>query len=381
MTLHGVLDDREAEPRAARAARTRLVGAVEALEDPLLVALGDSDAAIGHGDLDDVVDGLDTHPDVRSLRRVRHGVGDQVAHRFAEHLGVAAHIQSPISAADDLDAGRARLDRVSFGRRRDDLVDGDLALVGELVGGLQPGEVHDARSELREAGRFGTEARSEVAHLVGVVRGRLDRFGEQADRAHRRLQLVARVRDEVAPHLLHALPLGDVAQHEQRQSRRDARRTDDHEARLGRRRAPAEPQRRRRGRLGRAHPAGHRTQVVGGQDVPLREVEGHGRGGRREHGRGRVDHDGRVVHAVQHLADPIGNRGRRLGERTIPCAQREDDHRRDGAPDDRPQKQGEQRELRRIHGSRVEGDRVPARPGCVLTSERPVTIHSRGTVR
>ena len=46
----------EAEAGAAGAARARLVGAVEPLEHALLVALGDADAAIGDGDLDDAVD-------------------------------------------------------------------------------------------------------------------------------------------------------------------------------------------------------------------------------------------------------------------------------------------------------------------------------------
>ena len=117
----------------------------------------------------------------------------------------------------------------------DDLVDGDVALVGELVGSLQPREVHDARREQREAGGLGRQARGEVAHLVGVVGRRLDRLGEQADRADRRLQLVTRVRDEVAPHLLDALALGDVAQHEQRQPRRDAGGAHDDQPRLRRR--------------------------------------------------------------------------------------------------------------------------------------------------
>ena len=140
-----------------------------------------------------------------------------------EHLRVAAHVQTAVAAAHDLDAGGSGLDRVRLDGRGDDLVDGDLALVGELVRGLQAREVHDARGELREARGLGGEATGEVAHLIGVVGGGFDRLGEQADRADRRLQLVTRVGHEVAAHLLDPLALGDVAQHEQREPRRDAR--------------------------------------------------------------------------------------------------------------------------------------------------------------
>ena len=159
VALHRVLDDRETETGAARASRASLVGAVEALEDALLVALGDPDAAVGDRDLHDAVDDLDAHADVRALRRVGDRVREQVADGLAEHLGIAAHVQAALAAADDLDAGRARLDGMRLDRGRHDLVDGDLALVGELVGRLQPREVHDARGEQRETGRLGGEAR------------------------------------------------------------------------------------------------------------------------------------------------------------------------------------------------------------------------------
>ena len=106
----------------------------------------------------------------------------------------------------------------------------------------------------------------EDPHLRRVVGGGLDRLGEQAHRAHRRLQLVARVGDEVAPHLLDALALGDVAQDEQREARRDPRRADDHESRLGRRGAAAQAQRRRGGATPSARArAGDGAQLVGGQ--------------------------------------------------------------------------------------------------------------------
>src|SRR5437879_5534590 len=49
-----VLDDRETEARAARGTGAGRVDAVEALEDALLVLVGDADALVGDGDLDEV---------------------------------------------------------------------------------------------------------------------------------------------------------------------------------------------------------------------------------------------------------------------------------------------------------------------------------------
>ena len=47
---HGVLDDRQPQPRAALLARTALVDAVEALEDVRQMLLPDADALVGADD-------------------------------------------------------------------------------------------------------------------------------------------------------------------------------------------------------------------------------------------------------------------------------------------------------------------------------------------
>lgn len=54
VVLHDVLDDAEAEARAARRPGSGLVDAEEALEDAVEILLGDPDALIGDRDLDDV---------------------------------------------------------------------------------------------------------------------------------------------------------------------------------------------------------------------------------------------------------------------------------------------------------------------------------------
>ncbi len=254
-------------------------------------------------------------PDARALGRVRDRVGDEVADRLAEHLRVAAHVQSARRRRATIShTRRLGLDRVRVDRRRDDLVDRHVAVLGELVGGLQPREVHDARGEHGEPGRLGIEPRREVAHLVGVVGGGLDGLGEQADGADRGLQLVTRVGDEVAAHLLDALALGDVAQHEERQARRDAGRAHRDEARLGGRSAAAQAQRRRTA-ADRSRAPGARAPRSSseGSTTPLAEAERtRGRRG-GEDGGGGVDDDGRVVHPVQHFAHALGDRDRRLG--------------------------------------------------------------------
>ena len=112
MALHRVLDDRESEAGSAGSPRSRLVGTVEALEDPLLIALGDADAMVAHGDLDDTVDELDPDSDAGPLRRIGDRVREKIPHGFAQHLSITAHVEGARAASNDLHAGGARLDRV-----------------------------------------------------------------------------------------------------------------------------------------------------------------------------------------------------------------------------------------------------------------------------
>src|SRR5262245_39862863 len=77
---HHVLDDGQPETGAAGGAGPRRVDPVEALEDPLQVALGDADALVGHAQLGVAVRGLlgaDDYPG--PLGAVRHRVLQQVA--------------------------------------------------------------------------------------------------------------------------------------------------------------------------------------------------------------------------------------------------------------------------------------------------------------
>src|SRR5262245_30658649 len=81
MELDDVLHDREPEAGAAFLARARLVHAIEALEDPLLILLGDTGAGITH-----------LAPDVSGSLAERNGhvttlgVLDRVVEQIGEHL-------------------------------------------------------------------------------------------------------------------------------------------------------------------------------------------------------------------------------------------------------------------------------------------------------
>ena len=80
-------------PGAAGATRPRLVGAVEALEHAVLVALGDADAAVGDGDLDDAVDELHPDADARPLGEYAIALAMRLPTASLEHLRVAAHVE------------------------------------------------------------------------------------------------------------------------------------------------------------------------------------------------------------------------------------------------------------------------------------------------
>jgi hypothetical protein len=95
---------------------------------------------------------------------------------------VTAHVRVPLAPAGDGDGGRVCGDRLRLDGGGDDLVDGHVAQFRQIVGGLQPRQVHDARRELAEPRRLGAEATGEMTHLIGIVGGRLDRLREQAHR-------------------------------------------------------------------------------------------------------------------------------------------------------------------------------------------------------
>ena len=91
---------------------------------------------------------------------------------------------------------------------------------------LQAGQLDDLLHELGQPVALGEHPAGEALHRLGVVGGVGDRLGEQPDRAHRGLELVAHVGHEVAAHGLDALLAGavlDQREHQPRTEGRDAR--------------------------------------------------------------------------------------------------------------------------------------------------------------
>src|SRR5687768_5172305 len=76
--LEGVLDDRKPQPRAAARARAALVDAVKTLGQARDVIGRHADAGVGYGEARASAGLLPAHADAPALRRVLHGVGDQV---------------------------------------------------------------------------------------------------------------------------------------------------------------------------------------------------------------------------------------------------------------------------------------------------------------
>ena len=142
--------------------------------------------------------------------RVGDRVDEQVAQRGEQLPLVAVDEALARIARDELDvlAGRLRAHLVDGAPH--EVVDVDHLGAGERVVALQPGQVDDVLHEMAEPRGLHLHALGEVAHLVGVVAGGEHGLGQQRQRAHRGLELVAHVRHEVAPDDVDAALLGEV---------------------------------------------------------------------------------------------------------------------------------------------------------------------------
>ena len=89
MRLRDLADDREPEPAPASRPRARLVGAPEAVEDPLPMLGGDAGAVVGDGEPRPAVELAVREADARALGRDADGVVEQVRDRPLEHVPVA----------------------------------------------------------------------------------------------------------------------------------------------------------------------------------------------------------------------------------------------------------------------------------------------------
>src|SRR5690606_8517454 len=145
--LQRVLDDREAEPRAARRARTAGIDSIEALGDPRDLILGDADAGILHRELRPLAARTPRDVDPSGRRRETHRVVDQIVEdrvelRFAakqREVGLEMKLKSA-----SLGAPRELLDDPSEQRRNVD----ELLRRGRL-GRLEPRELDQILEDLR----------------------------------------------------------------------------------------------------------------------------------------------------------------------------------------------------------------------------------------
>ena len=122
-----VLDDGQAEPRAAVRPAAAVVDAVEAFEDAVGVGGGDADAGVGDGDLDVVVlavrPGVGGDDDPGARVGVDDGVLDQVADGGAELAGVAEHLGAVGAGEGQRDPALLGVDPAAVDRVVQHLVD------------------------------------------------------------------------------------------------------------------------------------------------------------------------------------------------------------------------------------------------------------------
>ena len=195
---HHVLDDGQPEAGAAGRARARRIDPVEAFEDPLQVPLGDADALVGHAQLGVAFGGpLGADDHAGPLRAVGDRVLQQVAQRGDQQVLVAEDGQAAAAERGERDAARVRLHPAAVEGLGDYRVQVYRARVGHGFDGLDPGQRDEVLDQVGQPLRLLPHLAREPAHRLGVVGGVLDRLGQQRQRAHRRLELVAGVGDEV----------------------------------------------------------------------------------------------------------------------------------------------------------------------------------------
>lgn len=225
-----VFDDREPQARAAGGTGASGVDAIEALEHALPVLLGDADALVGDGDLDVVPAGRG-HPAggyayAGACRAVVHGVLDKVSEGGGQLAPVPPDVQVGGAACGHGDLFGAGLVPAAVDGLGDQFVHADRFGVLKGIVVLDPGEVDQFLHEVGEPRGLDLHTAGEALDRLRVVRGVHDGLGQEEERADGCLQLVAHVRDEVAPYRFDTAGLGEVLHQQEHQpgaERGDAR--------------------------------------------------------------------------------------------------------------------------------------------------------------
>src|SRR6202171_5294163 len=148
--LHEVLDDGQAQARAARLAGTPAVRAVEPLEDPLAVPGLDAGPGIDHGEDRELAGAVSEDGDVPALRSELDRVVEQVDEDLLQRAPVRDHAQGggPVVAEDDLLLRRPGPHQIQRGLAERAHVDG--TRLGTVLPRFQPGEVEEVARQARQ---------------------------------------------------------------------------------------------------------------------------------------------------------------------------------------------------------------------------------------
>ena len=210
-----VLDDGQSQTGATSSSGAGGVDAVEPLEDPRLLTLGDTLTLVCDRNLDKLIRGTHTDRHPRAGSGVVDGVTDQVADGGREQVSVAEDLCAPRQRRHDLGAtGTGNQPRLLDGLG---CCGADIHQFGVVQSAceLQAGEVDNLLDQTSEPGALYLHPVGEACHRLGIVVGLKDGLGEQGQPADRCLELMADVDDEVAPDILDPSSLSAIVNQQQ----------------------------------------------------------------------------------------------------------------------------------------------------------------------
>ena len=208
-----VTNDRQAKAGPTGVATTRAIDSVEPFEDAVEVATGNSDAFVGHFQLDEAIRPTRRNGDHPTRVAVLHRVVDQVAHSRHHLQAIAFHRFGGDELHHQSNADRLSDQSVSGDGLADHRRDIDhFAITWPTE--LDPGQLEQVVDGARSPMGFLHHLEREVAiHSDVVVVGQ--RLGKECQCSHWRLQLVADVGHEVGAHGVDPGTIAEVIDHHQ----------------------------------------------------------------------------------------------------------------------------------------------------------------------
>ena len=189
--LDDLLRDREPEPRPAVPAGVGCVDLRERLEEPAHAVLGDADAGVLHGELDDgevapLADDVDVQRDLALLGELDR-VADQIGQDLPDAAGIADH-----AAAELHRHVHRQFDLVLLGARgeqlehiSDEVIQLEGVRLDLQLAGLDLGEVEDVVDDSQEAVAGALDRARELVLLLGEL-GLQEEAGHPEDAVQRR---------------------------------------------------------------------------------------------------------------------------------------------------------------------------------------------------